>query len=180
MAGIDFKASRILKPWWNREGALPDESGVLLGSEAAKILGLSAGSQLKIKDRELSVSGVLHPTGSQDDQLLFVPLSIAQLLLNKEGRISMVEVAALCKDCPITEMVRQISGVLPGAKVMAIQQVVKGRMETLAQFKRFSYGISGVILLVGCLMALVTIMGSVRERTERILRVSDGLLITSP
>jgi putative ABC transport system permease protein len=65
-------------------------------------------------------------------------------------------------------MVQQISEVLPGAKVMAIQQVVKSRMEMLAQFKHFSYGISGVILFVGGLVVLVTMMGSVRERTDEI------------
>jgi putative ABC transport system permease protein len=51
---------------------------------------------------------------------------------------------------------------------MAIQQVVKGRMEMLVQFKKFSYGISGVILFIGGLVVLVTMMGSVRERTEEI------------
>ena len=45
----------------------------------------------------------------------------------------MAEVAALCKDCPIDDMVGQIAAALPGAKVMAIQQVVKSRMEMLAQ-----------------------------------------------
>ena len=39
---------------------------------------------------------------------------------------------------------------------MGIQSGVKGRMETLAQFKKFSYGISGVILLIGSLVVLVT------------------------
>jgi putative ABC transport system permease protein len=58
--------------------------------------------------------------------------------------------------------------VLPGAKVMAIQQVVKSRMETLDHLKKFSYGISGVILLIGSLVVLVTMMGSVRERTDEI------------
>ena len=83
-------------------------------------------------------------------------------------QVSMAEVAALCKDCPINEMVRQISDALPGAKVMAIQQVVKSRMETLGQLKKFSYGISGIILLIGSLVVLVTMMGSVRERTDEI------------
>jgi putative ABC transport system permease protein len=77
-------------------------------------------------------------------------LATAQSLFDKGGRVSMAEVAALCQDCPIEEMVKQISDALPGAKVMAIQQVVKGRMETLGHFKKFSYGISGVILLIRC------------------------------
>jgi putative ABC transport system permease protein len=114
------------------------------------------------------VSGLLETTGSQDDQMVFTLLETAQNVLKKPGTVSMVEVAALCKDCPIEDMVRQISEALPAAKVMAIQQVVKGRMETLSQFKKFSYGISAVIILIGGLVVLVTMMGSVRERTEEI------------
>jgi len=80
----------------------------------------------------------------------------------------MAEVAALCTACPIEDMVTQISEKLPGAKVMAIQQVVKGRMETLHHFKKFSYGVSAVVILIGGLVVLVTMMGSVKERTEEI------------
>jgi len=168
LSGVDFKASGILKPWWKIDGALPDSESILLGAEAARILGLQNGNSVDIKGRKLSVSGVLHPTGSQDDQLVFTPISTAQTLLDKRGKVSMAEVAALCQDCPIDDMVRQISEVLPGAKVMAIQQVVKGRMETLAQFRKLSYGVSGVVILIGALVVLITMMGSVRERTEEI------------
>jgi putative ABC transport system permease protein len=168
LAGVDFKASGILKPWWRVEGAFPDENGILLGAEAARILNLAPGKLLDIKGKRLMVSGILKPTGSQDDQLVFARLNTAQSLFNKSGRVSMVEVAALCKDCPIEAMVSQLSEALPGAKVMAIQQVVKGRIEALAQFKKFSFGISGVIMLIGSLVVLVTMMGSVRERTDEI------------
>ncbi|MBW2406137.1 MAG: ABC transporter permease [Deltaproteobacteria bacterium] len=168
MAGVNFKAAEILKPWWHLQGALPQENQMILGAEAARILNLSTGNQISIMDKELTVSGVLEPTGSQDDQLIFTRLATAQTIFDKNGRISMAEVAALCKDCPIEDMVKQISEALPGAKVMAIQQVVKGRMAALAQFKKFSYGISGVILLIGSLVVLVTMMGSVRERADEI------------
>ena len=168
MAGVDFRAAGILKPWWRVQGAYPDENGILLGSEAAGLLKLKAGDRLPVNGLELTVSGILEPTGSQDDQLAFAALTTAQQAFQKTGRISMAEVAALCKDCPIDDMVRQIAEVLPGAKVMAIQQVVKSRMEMLAQFSHFSYGISGVILFIGGLVVLVTMMGSVRERTDEI------------
>ncbi|MDZ7696382.1 MAG: ABC transporter permease [Deltaproteobacteria bacterium] len=168
LAGVDLESTWILKPWWKIDGTIPRETGVILGAETAKVLDLKRGSSLQIKEKDFIVSGVLKPTGSQDDQLLFMPLGTAQSLLNKEGLVSMAKVAALCKDCPIDAMVRQISEAVPGARVMAIQQVVKGRMETLAQFKTFSYGVSLVVVLVGSLVVLVTMMGSVRERTEEI------------
>ncbi len=168
LAGIDFKASKILKPWWKTRGQEPDENGVLLGSDAANTLGLNIGDKFSSNGRKLTVSGINEPTGSQDDQLVFVQLATAQSMLGKEGKVSMVEIAALCKDCPIEEMVRQISEAIPGAKVMGIQQVVKSRMETLSHFQKLSFGVSAVVILVGSLVVLVTMMGSVRERTREI------------
>ena len=168
VAGVDFQAAKILKPWWRLTGTVPNKDGVILGTEAARVLDLNVGDRLNLNNKYLVVSGILAPTGSQDDQLIITRLPTAQDIFSKQGRISMVEVAALCKDCPIEDMVKQISDALPNARVMAIQQVVKSRMETLAQLKKFSYGISGIILLIGSLVVLVTMMGSVRERTKEI------------
>jgi len=166
LAGMDFNVHRFLRPWWTIYGAIPDKDGLIAGSEAARILRLGVGHRVVANQKELTVTGILEPTGSQDDQLLFARLSTAQSVLGREGRISMAEVAALCAGCPIEEMVRQISEALPGAKVMGIKQVVEGRMETLHHFERFGIGISGLVMLVGALVVLVTMMGSVRERTS--------------
>ena len=168
MAGVDFEAFNTLRPWWSIQGKMPDEEGAVIGADAARILKLQQGDKFKIGNKEIEVTGVLEATGSQDDKLIFAPLVMTQKLLDKEGRISMAEVAALCSGCPIPEMVKQISEVLPGGNVMAIQQVVKGRMETLNQFQKFSFGVSALVLLVGSLMVLITMMGSVKERTVEI------------
>jgi len=168
LAGVDFEATPILKPWWRIDGQVPDDNSLVAGSRAAEVLNLRAGDTLTVKGRPLQISGVLQATGSQDDHLLFSRLGTAQILLDKPEKLSMVEVAALCEACPIEDMVRQISGALPGARVMAVQQVVKGRMATLSHFKKFSYGISAVVILIGSLVVLVTLMGSVRERTKEI------------
>jgi len=164
LAGVDFEKTRFLRPWWKVHGTKPGKGEVLLGSEAGRILGLSQGKTFEAMGRRLKVSGVLDSTGSQDDQIIFAPLSTAQSILGKQGRISMAEVAALCTNCPIDDMVAQISDALPGAKVMAIKQVVKGRMTTLGHFHKLGYGLSALVIFVGALVVLVTMMGSVRER----------------
>lgn len=168
LAGVDWDSAQVLKPWWKIVGQRPGPQEMVPGAEAARLLGLKTGDRVSLAGRELTVSGVLAPTGSQDDQLLFTPLAAAQGMLNKPGLVSMVEVAALCKDCPIEEMVAQIGRALPGAKVMAIQSVVKGRMQTLAHFRSFSLGVSLLVALLGGLVVLVTMMGSVKERTGEI------------
>jgi putative ABC transport system permease protein len=168
LAGMDFGEVPMLRPWWIPKGEFPKKDQILAGSEAARVLGLSSGGTMEANGRVLQVSGILERTGSQDDQILFAPLPTAQTLLGKVGRISMAEVAALCHGCPIEEMVDQISQVLPGAQVMAIKQVVKGRMEALDQFRRVAYLLSAIVAFVGGLVVLVTMMGSVRERTSEI------------
>ena len=60
LAGIDFKAARILKPWWKVKGEIPDEQSILLGAEAARVLGLVRGATIIINNRKLKVSGVLE------------------------------------------------------------------------------------------------------------------------
>jgi putative ABC transport system permease protein len=166
LAGMELGVAPLLRPWWRIRGEAPGEGALLLGAEAARVLGLDVGAKVEINGRDLPVTGVLETTGSQDDQIVFAPLHTAQSVLGKEGRISMAEVAALCSGCPIDDMVKQISAVMPEANVMAIKQVVKSRMEALAHFQKVAYVLSALVMLVGGLVVLVTMMGSVRERTS--------------
>lgn len=168
MAGIDMDSADILKPWWTLTGERPGKNGLIAGADVARVLALTIGEDVSINGHAMPVAGILDPTGSQDDGLLFTGLAAAQEILDKQGQISMVEVAALCNACPIDEMVRQIAGVLPDARVMAIQQVVKVRMDTLHRLSSFSLGMSAVVVLVGSLVVLTTMMSSVRERKEEI------------
>jgi putative ABC transport system permease protein len=168
LAGIDLKSVNVLKPWWQLNGERPHGNGLLAGSKTARVMNLAVGREINVNGTPMPVVGILGATGSQDDHLLFTDLATAQTILGKQGQISMAEVAALCNACPIDEMVRQIAGALPEAKVMAIQQVVKGRMDTLHRFSTFSLGMSAVVILVGSLVVLTTMMSSVRERKEEI------------
>jgi len=169
VVGVDFPSELSLKKWWKINGNAPEyEDDLLLGSEAAEHLRAKPGSVVDIKGETFKVSGVLETTGSQDDNLLFMYLPVSQKIFGKEGKVGMVEIAALCKNCPITEIVEQISEKIPTAKVTAVQQVVAGRMDTLHSFRKFSLGISGLVLLVGSMVVFVTMMASVNERTREI------------
>jgi putative ABC transport system permease protein len=169
LVGVDFEKELKMKQWWEIFGSAPKASNeVLLGSQAADTLHVMHGEEVEISGERFKVSGVLNQTGSQDDSLIIMPLKKAQKLLGKEGKISIVEVAALCAGCPIGDMVTQIAEKLPEAKVSAIQQVVESRLQALDQFKKFSYGISAVVIFIGSLIVFVTMMGSVNERTTEI------------
>lgn len=169
MMGVSPEMEFALKRWWSVDGRpLATDNELVVGSSAALRLGLVKDEHVNIAGSDFVVTGILQPTGSQDDELLIVTLAMAQRLFAKEGLVSLVEVAALCSGCPIEDMVKQIAAVLPQAEVSAIQQVVKTRMHALAQFQTFALGISSVVLFIGALIVFVTMMGSVNERTREI------------
>jgi putative ABC transport system permease protein len=169
VVGVDFSSELELKKWWQLKGNPPSsENQILAGTEAAQKFNLLEGGQIEIQGKNFEVSGIIDQTGSQDDGLFFMSLSVAQQLFDKKGVVAMIEVAALCRNCPISEIVAQISQKLPEARVTAIQQVVKSRMKTLHSFRKFSMAISAMVLVVGAMVVFVTMMGSVNERTREI------------
>jgi len=198
LAGVDFNSELTLKRWWRIAGRKPEaEQDLLVGYEAARALSLieptsgAAAEQhvshggshddsedqfqfkvvrdrVKLAGQEHQVAGVIAQTGGPEDGMIFGSLAHVQALLNKPGQLSLIEVSALCKDCPIGDIVSQISERIPHAKVSAIQQSVRARSETVERLTRFSAVVSAVVLAIGALMIFTTMMGSVIERTKEI------------
>ena len=169
MAGVRFMDEIRLKSWWELSGEYPvSAEEALVGARLAEILALQPGQELTVEGVTLRVIGVLGETGSQDDDILFVDLALAQRLAHKQGLVSLVEVAALCTECPIEEMVEQIGDALPQARVTALRQAVALRMETVGQLTRFALIISLVVTVIGALVVLMTMLGAVAERRQEI------------
>ncbi len=169
LVGVQFDQELRLKKWWTWEGKRPEgPNEMILGHEAARKLGAMPGTSLQVLGRTFTVAAVLAATGSQEDGLLYADLGVAQQLLGKPGRVSLVEVSALCSTCPIEQIVEQISEKLPNTKVSALAQVMKSREQTIEQLTNFSIAVSAVVLLIGGLVVLTTMMSSVNERTREI------------
>ncbi len=169
LLGVRPRDEFRLKRWWKVDGRPPAAGDELVaGSSAARRFGLATGDVVALDGREFTVTGVLEPTGSQDDDLLVTGLGAAQALLGKAGRVTLVQVAALCSDCPVEEIAAQLGSVLPGTEVTAMQQVTKNRMHALDVFRTFSYVVAGVIIVIEALVVFVSMMGSVNARTREI------------
>jgi putative ABC transport system permease protein len=169
LMGAELETELALKNWWMFDGLPPQNSDeLILGSEAAVTLDKKIGDTVTLQDRTFTVSAILHPTGAAEDGLIIGDLHAIQQVLGKEGKVSMVEIAAFCRDCPITEMVLQIAGKFPEAKVTALKQAVMSKMQSIEMFKSFSYGIAVLVSFIGSLLVFVTMMGSVNERTREI------------
>jgi len=169
LMGVHFPEEERIKKWWKIHGAIPkSKEEVLLGNEVAVRLFKSANDHLTINGKRVRISGILEETGSQDDFLIYADLGFVQGALNKPKAVSLIEVSAYCNTCPIEEIVDQISKKLPHAKVTAIKQTLQTKMEALDHFKKFSIGISIIVLLIGALIVFTNMMASVNERKREI------------
>lgn len=169
LMGVDFAVELPLKTWWHLDGAAPAASGdLLVGAEAAAALHLALGDTLPLGSRTFTVTAILQPTGAAEDGMIIGDLHAVQEVLGKKGIVSLVEIAAFCRDCPITELVLQIAEKFPNAKVTALRQAVMAKMQSIELFKAFSYGVAGLVIFIGSLLVFVTMMGAVNERTREI------------
>lgn len=169
IAGVRFPDELLLKQWWQIDGdepAAPNDA--LVGQRLAKTLDLHPGTTLEIDGHPFRVTGVLAENGSQDDDILFIDLAAAQQIMDKPQSITLVEVAALCTECPVEDMVEQISVVLPQARVTALRQAVTLRMKTATQLGQFALTVSGVVIVIGALVVLTTMLSTVSERRHEI------------
>jgi len=170
LMGVLFEQELALKTWWHKAGGtFPEkEDEVMLGSQAATLLGFKAGDIIFLSGSPFKVTTILKPTGASEDDAIIASLGASQKLLGKQGKLSMVEISAFCQGCPITEITLQIAEKFPDAKVTAMKQAVMSKMQSIDMFKSFSLGVSIIVILIGSLLVLVTMMGSVNERTREI------------
>jgi putative ABC transport system permease protein len=170
VAGVEFPAEFRLKKWWRlSSGMKPEEKGeAVAGTEAARLLGLSAGDVVAVGGGELRIAGVLDRTGSQDDNLLFTDIGWVQGRFGKPGEVSLIELSALCSGCPIEDIAEQISMVLPGARAVAVKETVELKMQAMHYFHRFSLGISGLLLIVAGMIIFFAMTAAVKERVQEI------------
>ena len=169
LIGVRFDREQVLKGYWVVDGAFPVRmSDVMLGSKVADKLGLVVGDTVDLSGQEATVSGILRPTGSDDDSVIFGPLDFVQKHFGTPGRVSFIEVAALCAGCPIEDIVNQLQAVVPDADIQALQSIVKQRMYSVEFVKRLILTVSLVILFIACCMVGVTMLASVNERIKEI------------
>ncbi|UGV40184.1 ABC transporter permease [Methanococcoides orientis] len=173
--GVDLEQEKILKSWWNINGEwLSDPEGmqVLLGKDIATPLGLTTGSTLVLEKNgiimDLEVKGIIESTGGEEDGYIVMPLLLSQKLFDKEGKVSSIEIRALCNDCPVSEMSRQIEEILPGVEARAMSQIVQSEMAMIEHTRTSAMAVSFITLLVSTLTVASTMLASVNEKIREI------------
>jgi len=168
--GVDPQEERKLKTWWRvSEGRyLEDPGDALVGAIAAELLKFNLGDKIALNGREVTITGILEETGSNEDYQVFVPIETAQKAFNKEGLVSSIDVRALCSACPTADIASSINENIPGVRAVAVKQIAETEMGMMEKISKFLLALAGITLAVGCFGVVNTMMTSVHERIKDI------------
>jgi len=170
VVGVDPQQERQLKTWWRiREGEyieLADQA--LVGVMAADLLELKPGDKIALNGIEVTITGILEETGSNEDYQVFLPIETAQEAFDKEGLVSSIDVRALCSACPTSNIAGSINGNIPGVRAVAVKQIAETEMGMMDKISKFLLALAGITLAVGCFGVVNTMLTSVHERTKDI------------
>ncbi len=167
--GIKMEEMRKLKPWWKVEGRFfnDDESRVMIvGRGLAKYHNLTVGQVLPFgpEGDGFTIVGILEETGDQDDQFHFLPLSEAQRLSRKEGKITTIAVKVddLSRISEISAEMERI----PDIQVVTMAQVMGTIMNLAASARSLLMTVIAIAMIISAFGILNTLLMSVNERTR--------------
>ncbi|MBM7865294.1 FtsX-like permease family protein [Heliobacterium gestii] len=179
IVGVSFRDELKMKKWWTIDGDRPSEAAdIIVGSALAHEKGWQKGQVIGIDDdnhtpvdqstvdHRYRITGILTPTGGEEDHLLFMDWRQAQQVLQIGNRLTFIEVSALCSSCPIEEITRQIGHTLPGTEVKAVKEALVAREAIVDRFTALSLLVAAITLIGGSLLVFLLVAASVRERTR--------------
>ena len=170
IVGVDPQQERQLKTWWRiREGEYLERADqALVGAMAAELLELNVGDKIALNGREVTITGILEETGSNEDYQVFLHIKTAQEAFDKEGLVSSIDVRALCSACPTSDIASAINENMPGVRAVAVKQIAETEMGMMGKVSKFLLALAGITLAVGCFGVVNTMMTSVHERIRDI------------
>jgi putative ABC transport system permease protein len=184
LAGTWFNELRKINTWWDITGNYPeDNSSIIIGKTASEKLDIDIGDKVLVEYRETIISesgeyehynskeffvvGVVS-TGGEDDSRIFGDLDVVQNLANKENKVNIMHISAVCNACPVDEIALLIEDNVPDIEVTTVKQVEKATMQILEDINSMMFLITIVALLASALGVMTTMTTSVVERTKEI------------
>jgi putative ABC transport system permease protein len=179
LAGVWFDQIRTISPWWDLQGEWIEDRNdtkcAIVGKSVSDILGVGIGDDLTLNYNDtvnetstsVKIVGIVE-TGSSEDNQVFVSLALAQDLTHLEGKVSTVQVSALCIGCPVEVIAAEIEEEIPYVQAKSVKQMVQAEMEILEKIEELMLLVAIVALAASALGVMTTMTTSVVERTKEI------------
>lgn len=172
VVGMQAVNEMAIRTWWMVKRGVYIEDGhpeeAMVGSVAADVLKVNPGDKIDLNGRELTVTGILGETGSNDDYQVFTDLETVQSVFNKQDMLSVVDVRALCNACPVDVIAGAVNGQISGVRAVAVKQIAESEMGMIDKVNRFMLTLGAITLLIGLFGVVNTMMASVNERIKDI------------
>jgi putative ABC transport system permease protein len=176
-----FTGIRNIAAYWDVRGEWvandSDGRGSMVGTSAAERLGLSPGMTyevaytdpftLNVTRRELQVLGIVS-TGGPEDSQIFVNLDVAQELSSRQGKVHVVQVSALCFNCPAEKIGKEIEYSMPSVVAKSVRQLVNAENDIMMRLESMMGLVTAVALGASTLGVMTTMTTTVVERRKEI------------
>lgn len=179
LAGVWFDQIRTISPWWDLQGNWIEDRNdtecAIVGKGVSDILGIGIGDFITLNYNDtvnetsypVEIEGIVE-TGSSEDNQIFVSLALAQNLTQLKGKVSTVQVSALCIGCPVEVIATEIEEQIPYIQAKSVKQMVRAEMEILEKIEELMLLVAVVALGASALGVMTTMTTSVVERTREI------------
>jgi putative ABC transport system permease protein len=176
-----FTGIRNIAAYWGVRGNWvandSDGRGSMVGTTAAERLGLSVGMAYEVNytdpftlnatRKELVVAGIVS-TGGPEDSQIFVNLAVAQGLSSRQGKVHVVQVSALCFNCPAEKIGQEIQYSLPDVTAKSVRQLVSAENDMMMRLESMMGLVTAVALGASTLGVMTTMTTTVVERRREI------------
>jgi len=186
VVGIDPEEEIKVKTWWRidtgektdmetemKNAGMPgtlnlEADQIIVGATAAELLNLKQGDTVTFGTSDFKIAGILEATGANDDYQIFMPLKSAQKTFGKDGKISSLDIRALCNSCPVEQIADEVNKSILGVRAVAVKQVAATEMGMVDKMNRFMMALAGITLAIGLFGVINTMQASVHERIKDI------------
>ncbi len=169
--GVDQNFSK-LKPWMTLQRGVwfsgPEAPEAILGYNAAQALGLKLGDPLHVgpAHRDVIIKGVFDRSGTQDDGMVFLPLTFAQELFDRQGKLTGVGVRL--KSLDRVQAFLEKMFVLPSVQAITMTQFRSTVVQFVSTSRLLLLLSSLIAALIGGLGVLNAMTMSVMERMREL------------
>lgn len=166
MLPAETKAFRSWSMYAGEYFSSQDQQAVIIGQGTVNRFGLVVGDKLTIRGEEFPIIGILAPTNSNDDVTIHIPLSVAQRVFEREGRISFM--SAIVGDMARVDDYAAAIINVANVNVATNEQLLNSVLMILGSVNMTLQMVAGVALIAAAFGIINTMMTAVFERRREI------------
>jgi putative ABC transport system permease protein len=175
VGGVVLDKELVARFWWDiAEGRfMENDSEAVVGRLFATVTETKVGDTIDLGQSRVKVTGILRETDSPDDYMVFMPLGAIQRIFGKQGKISMINVRAMCPKCPVGEAAVEINKKILGVRATSQMEIATAQSQIFQKTAALLVSFVVAALIISSIGVFNIILGSIHSRLRDI-----GLLKT--